>query len=68
MFYRMGDSCKTFFEDAMITSRVLEIALISQDIKDGEPVPICEMPHDVVQGYIARLVERGFKVAVCDPV
>ena len=68
LFYRMGDFYEMFFEDAKIASRILEIALTSRNKKDEEPIPMCGVPHHAAQGYIARLIERGFKVAVCEQV
>lgn len=66
LFYRMGDFYEMFFEDAKIASRILEITLTSRNKNDEEPIPMCGVPHHAAQGYIARLVERGFKVAVCE--
>ncbi len=68
LFYRMGDFYEMFFEDAKIASRILEIALTSRNKKDEEPIPMCGVPHHAAQGYIARLIERGFKVAICEQV
>ena len=66
LFYRMGDFYEMFFEDAEIASPILEIALTSRNKNDEFPVPMCGVPHRAVQGYIARLIDRGFKVAICD--
>ena len=68
LFYRMGDFYEMFFEDAKIASRILEIALTSRNKKDKESVPMCGVPHHAARGYIARLIEGGFKVAVCEQV
>ena len=68
LFYRMGDFYEMFFEDAEIASRILEIALTSRNKKDKEQIPMCGVPHHAAQGYIARLIERGFKVAICEQV
>ncbi len=68
LFYRMGDFYEMFFEDAKVASRILEIALTSRNKKDVEPIPMCGVPHHAAQGYIARLIERGFKVAICEQV
>ena len=68
LFYRMGDFYEMFFEDAEIASRALEIALTSRNKNDAAPVPMCGVPHRAAQGYIARLIDQGFKVAVCDQV
>ena len=66
LFYRMGDFYEMFFEDAQTASRELEITLTSRNKKENSPIPMCGVPFRAVQGYIARLIERGFKVAICD--
>ena len=68
LFYRMGDFFEMFFEDAELASRLLDITLTSRNKKDESPVPMCGVPHRAVQGYIARLIEKGYKVAICDQV
>lgn len=68
LFYRMGDFYEMFFEDAETASRALEITLTSRNKKDESPVPMCGVPHKAAKGYIARLIEQGFKVAICDQV
>ena len=66
LFYRMGDFYEMFFEDAETASRVLEITLTSRNKSEASPVPMCGVPHRAASNYIARLIERGYKVAVCD--
>lgn len=68
LLYRMGDFYEMFFEDAKTASRVLNITLTSRNKNDESPVPMCGVPYRAVQGYIARLLEHGHKVAVCDQV
>ncbi|MDY6790562.1 MAG: DNA mismatch repair protein MutS [Thermodesulfobacteriota bacterium] len=68
LLYRMGDFYEMFFEDAEIASRQLEITLTSRNKKDEFPIPMCGVPHKAVQGYIARLLDHGNKVAICDQV
>jgi DNA mismatch repair protein MutS len=68
LFYRMGDFYEMFFEDAQVASRILEITLTSRNKKDESPVPMCGVPHRAVSGYIARMIDHGYKVAVCDQV
>ena len=68
LFYRMGDFYEMFFEDAQVASRVLEITLTSRNKKDESPVPMCGVPHRAVSGYIARMIDHGYKVAVCDQI
>ena len=68
LFYRMGDFYEMFFQDAETASRALEITLTSRNKNDNVPVPMCGVPYRAAQGYIARLIEQGFKVAICDQV
>jgi len=67
LFFRMGDFYELFFDDAVAAARVLEIALTSRSKdKDGEPIPMCGVPYHAVTSYLNRLVEAGFKVALCE--
>jgi DNA mismatch repair protein MutS len=66
LFYRMGDFYEMFFQDAETAAPVLEIALTSRNRNDDFPVPMCGIPCRAGQGYIARLIDRGFKVAICE--
>ena len=66
LFYRMGDFYEMFFEDAEKASKLLEITLTSRNKKDETPVPMCGFPHKAARSYIARLIENGCKVAICD--
>ncbi len=66
LFFRMGDFYETFFDDAKTAARELDLTLTSRDKSSDEPVPMAGVPHHAAQGYIARLVERGFSVAICD--
>ncbi|MBW1713352.1 MAG: DNA mismatch repair protein MutS, partial [Deltaproteobacteria bacterium] len=66
LFYRMGDFYELFFEDAKVASRALEITLTSRNKQDHDPVPMCGVPYHSANGYIAKLVEAGFKVAICE--
>lgn len=66
LFYRMGDFYEMFFEDAQLASRELEITLTSRNKNDETPIPMCGVPHRAAGGYIARLIEKGYKVAICD--
>ena len=68
LFYRMGDFYEMFFEDAEVASRELEITLTSRNKKDDSPIPMCGVPYKAVQGYIGRLIESGYKVAICDQI
>lgn len=66
LFFRMGDFYETFFDDAKIAARELDLTLTSRDKNTDDPVPMAGVPHHAATGYIARLVERGFSVAICD--
>jgi DNA mismatch repair protein MutS len=68
LFYRMGDFYEMFFEDAQVASKALEITLTSRNKNDAVPVPMCGVPYRAAQTYIARLIESGHKVAICDQV
>jgi len=66
LFFRMGDFYEMFFEDAEVASRVLEITLTSRNKNDVSPIPMCGVPHRAVKSYISRMIENGYKVAICD--
>src|SRR4249920_2301380 len=69
LFFRMGDFYEIFFEDALIASRALELTLTSRSKEaNGTGIPMCGVPFHAVDGYIARLVKKGFRVAICDQV
>src|SRR5258708_34346396 len=67
LFFRMGDFYELFFEDAVVAARALELALTSRaKDREGEPIPMCGVPHHAVTTYVGRLVKQGFRVAVWD--
>ena len=66
LFFRMGDFYEMFFDDARIASRILGITLTSRGTFNGEKVPMCGIPHHANKSYIGRLVDSGWKVAICD--
>ena len=68
LLFRLGDFYELFFEDAETAARVLDITLTTRSKKDEVPIPMCGVPHHAVQGYVARLLGAGFKVALCDQV
>jgi DNA mismatch repair protein MutS len=69
LMFRMGDFFEMFFEDAQTAAKELEIVLTARDKdRDGGPIPMAGVPHHAVSSYIARLVERGYTVAICDQV
>ncbi|HTK29338.1 MAG TPA: DNA mismatch repair protein MutS [Vicinamibacterales bacterium] len=69
VLFRMGDFFEMFYEDALVAARALELTLTSR-AKDanGGGIPMCGVPHHAVDAYIARLVKKGFRVAICDQV
>lgn len=68
LFFRMGDFYELFFEDAEIVARAVQIALTSRNPKDDNPIPMCGMPHHSVEPYLSQLLDKGYKVAICDQV
>jgi DNA mismatch repair protein MutS len=66
LFFRMGDFYEMFFEDAVTAAPVLEIALTSRNKNSQDAIPLCGIPYHAASAYIAKLIERGFKVAVCE--
>jgi DNA mismatch repair protein MutS len=68
LFYRMGDFYEMFFEDAELASGLLEITLTSRNKKDESPIPMCGVPYKSAQTYLARLIDQGYKVAICDQI
>ncbi len=68
LFFRMGDFYEMFFEDARIGSRELDIALTSRDKGQKDSVPLCGVPYFAAETYISRLLQKGYKVALCDQV
>lgn len=69
LFFRLGDFYEMFYDDAVVGSRELEITLTSRHAdRDGNPIPMCGIPYHAVNGYLARLLRKGFKVAICDQV
>ncbi|WP_242395613.1 DNA mismatch repair protein MutS [Anaeromyxobacter oryzisoli] len=67
LFFRLGDFYELFFEDALTASEALQITLTARS-KGDDKVPMCGVPHHAARGYVAKLLERGFKVAICDQV
>jgi DNA mismatch repair protein MutS len=68
LFYRMGDFYELFFEDAEVAARELQIALTTRNPNAETKVPMCGVPHHSVDAYLSQLLEKGFKVAICDQV
>ena len=66
LFFRLGDFYELFFDDALTGSRELEITLTARHKERGEPIPMCGVPHHAAAGHIARLVRKGYRVAICE--
>ena len=68
LFYRLGDFYEMFFEDAITASRELEITLTGKDCGQEERAPMCGIPYHAVEGYLNKLINKGYKVAICEQV
>ncbi len=68
LFFRMGDFYEMFFEDALTASKILEIALTSRNKNSKDAIPLCGFPYHAASSYIAKLIEKGFKVAICEQI
>ena len=68
LFYRLGDFYEMFFDDAIRVSRELELTLTGRDCGEAERAPMCGIPYHSSEGYIARLIEKGYKVAICEQI
>ncbi|MEN6317999.1 MAG: DNA mismatch repair protein MutS [Syntrophaceae bacterium] len=68
LFFRMGDFYEMFFEDAVTASKILEITLTSRNKGKDDSIPLCGIPYHAASSYIAKLIEKGFKVAVCEQI
>lgn len=66
LFFRLGDFYELFFDDAVVGARELQITLTARHKEHGDPIPMCGVPHHAAANYIARLVRRGFRVAICE--
>src|SRR5258708_14211179 len=66
LFFRLGDFYELFFDDAIVASKELQITLTSRNKEKGIPVPMCGVPHHAAEGYIGKLIRKGFKVAICE--
>ena len=66
LFYRLGDFYEMFFDDALTASRELEITLTGKDCGQEERAPMCGVPYHAAEIYIAKLIEKGYKVAICE--
>jgi DNA mismatch repair protein MutS len=68
LFYRLGDFYEMFFDDAELAARELEITLTKRGQKNENDIPMCGVPYHSAEGYIATLIEKGYKIAICEQV
>ena len=68
LFYRLGDFYEMFYEDALTASRELEITLTGKSCGQKERAPMCGIPYHAVEGYLNKLIQKGYKVAICEQV
>src|SRR5947209_4579504 len=66
LFFRLGDFYELFFDDAVTAARELQITLTSRNKEKGAAIPMCGVPYHAAENYIAKLIRKGFKVAICD--
>src|SRR5579872_776029 len=66
LMFRLGDFYELFYEDAVVAARELEITLTSRNKEKGMAIPMCGVPYHAAEGYIARLIHKGYRVAICD--
>ncbi len=66
LFFRLGDFYELFFDDAVVAAKELQITLTSRNKEKGMAVPMCGVPHHAAEGYIGKLIRKGFKVAICE--
>ncbi len=66
LFYRLGDFYEMFFDDALVASRELELTLTGRDCGLSERAPMCGVPYHAAENYLERLIEKGYKVAICE--
>ena len=68
LFFRLGDFYEMFFDDAILASKELEIALTARDGGNKKKIPMCGVPYHAAHNYIAKLIEKGYKIAICEQV
>ena len=66
LMFRLGDFYELFFEDAVVAARELEITLTARNKEKGAAIPMCGVPYHAAENYIARLIQKGYRVAICD--
>ncbi len=68
LFFRLGDFYELFYDDAVTAARELEITLTSRNKEQGQAIPMCGVPYHAAESYLARLIQKGYRVAICDQV
>jgi len=66
LLFRLGDFYELFYDDAVTAARELEITLTARNKEKGQPIPMCGVPYHAAENYIARLIQKGYRVAICD--
>src|SRR5271170_1372686 len=66
LLFRLGDFYELFYEDAVVAARELEITLTARNKEKGQPIPMCGVPYHSAENYIARLIQKGYRIAICD--
>ncbi len=66
LLFRLGDFYELFYEDAITAARELEITLTARNKEKGQPIPMCGVPYHAAENYISRLIQKGYRVAICD--
>ena len=66
LMFRLGDFYELFFEDAVTASKELELTLTGRDCGQAERAPMCGVPYHAIEGYLQKLVSKGYKVAICE--
>src|SRR5438105_9844089 len=66
LMFRLGDFYELFYDDAVTAARELEITLTSRNKEKGAAIPMCGVPYHAAEGYISRLIQKGYRVAICE--
>src|SRR5215813_13590459 len=66
LMFRLGDFYELFFEDAVVAAKELEITLTARNKEKGAAIPMCGVPYHAAENYISRLIQKGYRVAICD--
>jgi len=66
LLFRLGDFYELFYDDAVTAARELEITLTARNKEKGQPIPMCGVPYHAAENYIARLIQKGYRIAICD--